>query len=299
MIHLSGSIENLVDNWDRYALGVSATTYLSYIAAHIAPSLLTKALLVTNCAALGVLLLAETARRITPYLPEKWQRAAKYLRVADIESYGFFTFLFSKLMPERPAPQVKGKTPILFLHGMLGHGKTGQWLLDRLKPHAPVFRIDMGTDLASTVDIGYEAEIERCAAVVRKKISAILEETGQEKIILIGHSRGGVIANYIATSTDYVDQVFTICTPQTRIAPEGDLKAKFMHTLLDKVKEATHIRFIQFTSNVDLITSQEDVLPESAAYSHIEVRQFDKFGHVGGVFSEEVFRGILLNLKDS
>lgn len=283
------SIESIVNDWNRHALLFSATTDLTFAATKVLPSALAKLALACSGVALTILASERTCKTT------KWQRAINYCKVADVEIYSVIAFCLSKFL-QPPQNTSSDKPDIVFLHGMLGHGNIGRWLLKNLAPYATVHHIDMGTDLLSTVDIEYEKEIIRCAKLVEKTLDR------NKKYILIGHSRGGVISNYLATHTNLVTRVYTICSPQRLITKEGDSettlkKAAFMNALWERVKAATQVRFTQFISTVDPITTEEQLVYKNELnLDHIEIKEYDTFGHAGGVHSEAVLNEIITSL---
>ncbi len=293
MTSISGSIESLVTDWKLNTLYLSAGSALSFAAARAFPSTLANLALMANLTALGILLASEGARQY---------KLNRYFRVADIELYAITRFILSKFQ-KTPQNMSSDKPEILFLHGMLGHGRTGNWILENLKPYASVYQIDMGTDLLSTLDVGYEQEIERCAKLVEKKIQTILEETKKDKITLLCHSRGGVTGNLLATRSSLIGRVITIGTPQKLTLKGGESgktlqKAAFMNALCEKVKKASGVRFLQFVSQADLITDQDQMLTQNEVDRHIQVKEYDTFGHAGGVLSEAVLKEIIEEIKD-
>ncbi len=308
---LEGSIESFVQkSWSKVATAFSVGIVLS---AAVAVTLSVKAgviAITVGMVALGVLVTAEAARRWGDRLPENWQGLCQYLKVADVETYSFFKFTLCKLSSDPTKEQseaAKEKDPILFLHGMLGNGDTGNWLLENLKEHGQVYKTDMGTDLASTLDIGYEEEIKKRAQIVHDLILKILEETGKEHITLIGHSRGGVIADYLATSFPDLEgkivRVVTICSPVKLDVKEGDdektlAKAKFMNELCQKVQNATQTQFLQFVSLNDLLTSEDQLLSLEEANDHVTIKESETFGHIGGMFSNYVVEEIIAALAE-
>lgn len=284
---ITGSIESLLKDWPKNTLLFTAGSALSY-------ALLPSRLAYCSLTALGILLASEGARKF---------QLNRYFKVADVELYAVTKFFLSKFQGA-PVNVSSDKPAILFLHGMLGFGNNGRWLLENLKPHASVYQIDMGTVLASTLNVGYEAEIKRCAALVEKKIRSILKETGQTQITVVGHSRGGVIASEVATSTGLIKRVFTLCSPQKLKLNGGESdetvkKADYMNALYQKVKQTANVHFTHFNSQVDLITTENEKLSIRAieGCSHIRIEEFDSFGHVGAVYSEAVLREITKELQ--
>ncbi len=116
-----------------------------------------------------------------------------------------------------PSVVKQGKTPILLLHGS-GFNES-EWVLGRQflkkEKYGSVFSVNydglVSNDPAKGID---DYAMEK----VREKISEIAKQTAQSKVILIGHSMGGLIASYYAERLSAEDNievklVITIASP--------------------------------------------------------------------------------------
>jgi len=111
----------------------------------------------------------------------------------------------------------KGKVPILLLHGS-GFNET-EWIIGRKfldkTEYGSVFSFNYDGLLSNDPQKGIE---DYASEKVRKEIRRIKVLTGSNKVILIGHSMGGLIASYYAENFAklddvIIDHVFTIATP--------------------------------------------------------------------------------------
>lgn len=114
--------------------------------------------------------------------------------------------LFRWLVPD--PPPAPARAPALLLHGVMCNG--GVWLGMRrylsAKGIGPVYTLSYGPPLAS---------IESFADQVAAKIDDILRATGAEKVAIVGHSMGGLVARaYLRRyGHDRVAAVMTLGTP--------------------------------------------------------------------------------------
>ncbi len=256
-------------------------------------SLVWGAVIVTlSCLLLSLLLISQMARFLHKYVPSKWCHLTNYFRTADLEVYASLRCAFSRFSSKLNRLR-SSHPPILFLHGMNSFGQTGHWLLNHLNPFGRVYDINMGTDNHLAYKVDYQAEIERCAELVMLKIQEIFEETGHTQITLIGHSRGGVVANYLATSLlkEHVKRVITLGTPLRRPHQNGH-GAHFFKTLNHAMVHEAKARFLHIRGDGDLITSEESFLPQGE-HHHIDLINMQDLGHISILYSEEVLKKIV------
>lgn len=100
------------------------------------------------------------------------------------------------------------KYPILFIHGYACNA--GYWY--------PVLRYLSNADVTQLYAINLQPlylDIPAYAEQVAKKVEMILKETGSEKVILVGHSMGGLVARAFMKwhDGDKVAKLITLQTP--------------------------------------------------------------------------------------
>jgi triacylglycerol esterase/lipase EstA (alpha/beta hydrolase family) len=114
--------------------------------------------------------------------------------------------LYGLLVPD-PAP-APAALPVLLLHGVLCNAGVWTGMKRRLDAEGlgPVYALSYGPPLAS---------IELFADQVAAKVDGILAATGARRVIIVGHSMGGLVARaYLRRhGSDRVARVVTIGTP--------------------------------------------------------------------------------------
>jgi triacylglycerol lipase len=130
----------------------------------------------------------------------------------------------SNFDPKNPSTH---KTPILMIPGN-GFNEM-QWLYGRIvlqnKNCGPVFTLNLDGLLTNKAENG----IQQYADIVQTKMKEIRESTGNKKIVLIGHSMGGLVAGECERrEKDNVEKVITISTPWNGTPP----LLKFMTCIL-------------------------------------------------------------------
>lgn len=116
---------------------------------------------------------------------------------------------FVVLMPTDPwrrsEPGPAGGTPVILVHGFLCNGSFWWWLRRRLRSrgHGPVYPVNL-PPMYWHMD----------TSVVRldQAVAAICSRTGSERVILVGHSMGGVLARQYACRGALRERVAAIVT---------------------------------------------------------------------------------------
>jgi len=187
--------------------------------------------------------------------------------------------------------------PILMINGYLSFGSTWYYQRQRL--------VEAGFGPIYTMNVGSGRSIKTYAEQVRKKIVQIQKATGRKDLILIGHSKGGLVSSYYATHYKDVTDVVTIGSPLagTRMAYLGighdayEMRHKsiFHQTLRKKIQEHPQIRFFHIASEAD------EVVPLSSALLGENQSQqliLKDMGHLGLVFSSRVADQVCSWLKN-
>jgi triacylglycerol esterase/lipase EstA (alpha/beta hydrolase family) len=126
----------------------------------------------------------------TPRPPEARIGAAAALRMYCVEVWtigiSWPLMAFHRLLAHDPPP-APARRPVLLIHGVLVN--EGIWIPFRRylsrSGIAPIYTLNYGPPLA---------DIERFAAQLDAKIDAIRGATGAERVLLVGHSMGGLVA---------------------------------------------------------------------------------------------------------
>lgn len=127
---------------------------------------------------------------------------------------------FIPASPSLPSTTHKNATPILLIHGYFQNKTDWLWFQRKLKKMpeiGPLYALNLFPPFCS---------ITRHANSVKKEINRIKRETQQDKIILIGHSMGGLISSYYSeylAKPAEVEKVIALGSPfqGTRLAALG------------------------------------------------------------------------------
>ncbi len=121
----------------------------------------------------------------------QWIPAMVFEFCAWLHSFIFAPWAFSKSF-RRPAGSPSG-TPILLVHGYLHCGSV--WAYYKWKfakaGLGPIYTINLMPPLSSIQDYAQQ---------IRAKAEEIERETGNSKLVLVGHSMGGLACGYYAAS---------------------------------------------------------------------------------------------------
>jgi hypothetical protein len=204
------------------------------------------------------------------------------------------TFLFPHTFFDsyhQPKGDLKGR-PILMVNGYLSFGSTWDYQRERLSAEGfgPIY----------TMNVGSGQSIKTYAKHVAEKAKAIKEETGRNDLTLIGHSKGGLVSSYYATTLAQEDgievkDVITVGSPLagTPLAPLGfgqdawemRTESLFHRELRQHIADHPEIRFSQIASEVDLIVPKESALLQEGTWRQYTVKDL---GHLALVFSSRV-----------
>ncbi len=184
------------------------------------------------------------------------------------------------------------KTPILLIHGYLGH--SSDWLYHRYY----LKKSGCGRVFAMNLVKPFQS-IEEYALTVKLQHEEIIKTTGRKDLIIIGHSMGGIIAASYATNpsaSGSVTDVVTIGSPLqgTKMALLGigsgckqmRYQSDFIQKLNEKMAKATQTRFCHIGTPTDLILSPaQSAWPETPGAKKLKV---DRLGHASLLFSRRV-----------
>jgi len=128
--------------------------------------------------------------------------------MCDFFMVGVFAALFPFRLSNTQPKVIKNQTPILLIHGYL-HNSSGWFYMRRrlIKQGYRVYTINLGSPFNS---------IQQYAQKVDREAKRIAAETGTQKLNIVAHSMGGLVASCYAT--DYaaagsVEKVITLLSP--------------------------------------------------------------------------------------
>lgn len=200
----------------------------------------------------------------------------------------------------KPHGNLEGR-PILMVNGYLSFGSTWHYQRKRLA--------ESGLGPIYTMNIGTGRSIKTYAQYVQEKVKEIQKETGRRDIVLIGHSKGGLVSsyfrNYLAdeTETDVTD-IITIGSPLagTHIAnfgvgqDAGEMRAdsKFHKELRERMDGNLSTRYFHVGSETDEVVPQSSALIGKDPARQLSLKDT---GHLGLLFSSRVADQICTWLK--
>jgi pimeloyl-ACP methyl ester carboxylesterase len=117
------------------------------------------------------------------------------MAVSVILQETFFNVLTILLMPfgildPRKHPTVRGETPVLLLHGLFNNRASWFWFKTFLRRQ--------GIQNIATINLSSWHNEEVLTELVAKKVDELRHRLGVDKVHLVGHSMGGIIArNYL------------------------------------------------------------------------------------------------------
>ena len=117
------------------------------------------------------------------------------MAISVISQETFFNILTLTIIPfglfnPRKHPQQRGETPILLLHGLFNNRASWFWFKRFLRKQ--------GFNNIATINLSSWHNEEALTELVAKKVDELRHRLGVDKVHLVGHSMGGIIArNYI------------------------------------------------------------------------------------------------------
>lgn len=215
-----------------------------------------------------------------------------FIAISLIIADYFYHFVISKKTLEYVSSADK-KQPILLVHGYMMRGWTLIYIKKRLQ-------IDGWENVYTWSYIPHFKNIPYYAEQLKNKADEIIKETDQRKIVLIGHSMGGLLARYYIEhlkGKSYVERLITLGTPHhgtqlwsfilspcgKEMRPESDFLRK-LKAIPDDIKT------LSIYSSFD-----ELVLPYQSSKlkgKNILNKEFEGLGHMRLIFSHKVYEEI-------
>lgn len=292
------AISNIVKKaWQAMAYAAAGAFILSCAAVILNPAALTGTIFIIAAVGLAVILgvYAFEAVRKKNILSDNLQKVANSIRSGVVEifcvigSAVLYPAALFRSDPKGPVPA--GQRPILFVHGYLHNSSGGAYMKARFK-HAglgPFYSINLGNPFTFKT-------LEEYSQAVQDKVDDIVAKTGCDKVVVIGHSMGGVAAAHAATTSDpehRIDQLITLGSPLqgTRKAIFGAGKcAKQMQHCKDNTFISELVERIRnHSGRIHCFHSQSDgvVSPNLAAtVEGVDNTLFPDHGHLYYMYSD-------------
>jgi triacylglycerol lipase len=177
-------------------------------------------------------------------------------------------------------------TPILLVHGMIDNRAIFRVLTRKLHAH--------GFERVYTLNYSpMTNDIRDAAEKLAARIEELIAQTGYERIHIIGHSLGGLIARYYVQRLGGDERVHTLVTLGTphhgslaahlvpvqlgrQLRPSSDLFAE-----LDQPAPGCRTRFVAFWSDIDQLVVPHD----NARLRHPDLNRHDEVAHGVGHLS--------------
>ncbi len=193
--------------------------------------------------------------------------------------------------------------PVILLHGYV-HNRSAFLAIGRAL-HRAGFRHVHAFDYNPLTH-----DVPEIAGMLAGEVERVLERTGAEKCMIVGHSMGGLIARYYVQQLggeDTVDTLITMGSPHrgtysaylgwgaaaTQMRPGSALMRK-----LEETARPSSVRWISYYSDLDFL-----VVPAASAklvHPALQARnvKLANTGHLSFLMSGEVLRGLVADLVD-
>lgn len=292
--------------WKALSASFALTTILSSV--HITLvglTLLNGAALWVSAVALLTMLNIQYAEALIPYLPERFQRNARFIQALVNECAALVPLVCLYFFNPVSKHKEFDLPPILCTHGYLHTSSAWFYLKDCLESEGfKVYTLNLGSPLKS---------IEEYSQMVEAKVEEIKKLTGKNEINLIGHSMGGVVnthyAMHHAKQQDVkVSKIATIgsplkgtrvaiagvgeCTNQMRHGPTNQFINEKIHY---KIGESTDINFLHIGSENDgVILPYDSAVPyHEDSKKHVKTKLIQGVGHTSMLYSPRVAKWIV------
>ncbi|MEI8328824.1 MAG: alpha/beta hydrolase [Chlamydiia bacterium] len=187
-------------------------------------------------------------------------------------------------------------TPILMLNGYASFGST--WAYQKKN----LIKANLGP--IYTMNVRSFTSIQSNAEDVQKQVAQIEQETGCTKLIIIGHSKGGLVGAYYATALSQnnksmITKVITIGSPLkgTYLAHFGpgtdaiEMKpgSVFLTDLESRIKQAIRTQFYHIGSEMDIVVPPSSALRGDHPDRELHVNHV---GHTGLLFDPMIAKQV-------
>lgn len=172
--------------------------------------------------------------------------------------YAFETEKLSDMQNQKNADLCKTKYPVLLIHGVFFRDSK----LINYWGRVPKYLEALGAEIYFG-EHSSAASVAESGREIAKKIKAIVQDTGCEKINIIAHSKGGLDARYAAACTDakeYIASVTTVNTPHRGCAFADYLLSEIpTHIQQSVAKKYNHAAQKFGDSNPDFLAAVKDL----------------------------------------
>ncbi len=199
-------------------------------------------------------------------------------------------FPFSVYSPfHGPYGKTEG-TPILLLNGYLSYGSNWYFQAKELSKAeiGPIYTMNIGT---------FKSIQKYYAPLVATQVKKILKDRPIKEIILVCHSKGGLVGSYYAVKLAekddvHVKKVITLGTPfggsliadtigVGQDAQEMVVDSAFTKKLRTKISQCTKTKFYQIFARYDIFTAADSAKLTNAVAQHT----FNNLSHLGLIIS--------------
>ncbi|CDZ79528.1 acetoin dehydrogenase E2 subunit dihydrolipoyllysine-residue acetyltransferase [Candidatus Rubidus massiliensis] len=217
------------------------------------------------------------------------------------ETKAFFLcvlFYFYNLTKKNPKQKESNHPPILLIHGFLHNSSAWVWFRRQL--------IKQGFTNIFTINLGYPfSTMEEFASKVKDLRNDISQICDDNRLILIGHSMGGIVAAQSALDKpEGIEKIITIGSPfdgaysACLLSMICDTQMKFHSEYMQKMYE--NLRFQNFP--IFHIGTKNDLIvrPLESAFhtpNPTKTLQVEGEGHISMVFSQRVISEIVSFIK--
>lgn len=194
------------------------------------------------------------------------------------------------------------RTPVLFIHGWTENRRNWRWIIK----HLSLFISDRCFYTINLTPI--DSNLETYAVQVKNKIDEILAISKHDKVILVGHSMGGILSrDYVRTNGhQHVEKIITLGSPHKGTTLGFLALGKAVKQMLPNCEYLRELAKDENIKNVDVhcIASVHDnlVVPFHYAWlDHSTNYMLTHYGHVSMMKSPQTFSILreILQQKDT
>lgn len=230
-------------------------------------------------------------------MEERFKPKSLWMAASLIGQEMFFNLLTLALLPfgilaPRQQPQKQGETPVLLLHGLFINRACWLWFRWALKRR--------GFNNLLTINLSSYHNEESLTEQVAKQVDQLRHSLGVERVHIVGHSMGGIIArNYVQLrgGADKVERCVFLGTPHA-----GSKLTPFAFTPLSKVLVPNsaflkRLAAAQPTEQTRIynIYSRKDNMVVPATSSHLDWADnlvMDRIGHTGMLYRRKAIDAV-------
>ena len=246
----------------------------------------------------------ETANNRSDLLKKRFSRKNLQLVSCLIFSELFYDLLTLSSIPfgliKRKNPFLKrGETPVLLLHGLFVNKASWFWFKYRLK--------QQGFNNVITMNLSSWHNEEILTELVAKKVDELRHQVGVNKINIVGHSMGGLIArNYIQLrgGSDKVEQLICLGSPHhgSKLAAFTlDPLGKLLIPNSDFLQRLNQAPIPEGVITTNIYTSKDNmVLPnESCQIMWAKNIVLDRMGHTALIYRKSALTATITALQQT